>query len=112
VQGQRRGEVPSATLYKSLAFQVYMQGGSYIAPNTIKMQNFSTCPLSGGDWDTGCCDRAAALGADSSARSWASTKGSTTNHWSGHTVRGLVSVYGGSYYIYKARAKVTYGILK
>jgi hypothetical protein len=104
--------LPAATVYKSLAFQVYMQGRWWSAPNSIKLQNFSTCPLAAGDWDEGCFDHAGRLGADTSAKTWLSTRGSPTRNRSGRIVRGLASALAGTFYIYKARVKVTYGILR
>jgi hypothetical protein len=104
--------LPSATVYKSLRFQVYAQGGLYTAPNEIKLQNFARCPLTTGAWNESCFDHAGSLGASTSGKSWRSTSGSPTSNRSGRIVRGAASILAGTYYIYKARIVVTYGVLR
>lgn len=106
--------LPAAVAYKGLYFQVYHSGIKWSAPNQISMQNFSTCPLTSGDWDEACFDVVASIGSVTSntTKLWSSVHGSATANRSGRTVRGLASVSGGTFYIYKARIKVTYGVLK
>ena len=58
-----------------------------------------------------CFDHAGGL-AGSTVPAWVSTGASPTNNRSGRTVRGAVSILAGTFTIYKARVKVTYGLLK
>jgi hypothetical protein len=100
--------IPSATVYKSISFQVYAKGVFGAAPNEIGLQNFATCPYSTA-WNEYCFDHRRALGGSSFY--WVSAPGSITYNRYGRTVRGIVSVYYGTYYIYKARVKVYYATL-
>ena len=105
--------LPSAVAYKGLYFQVYFSGALWAAPNDIKLQNFSTCPLTSGAWDEACFDHDGGLGAESATtRQWTSAHGSPTASRSGRTVRGMASIVAGTFYIYKARVKVTYAVLR
>jgi hypothetical protein len=104
--------LPSATVYKSLWFQIYVKGGLTAPANEFGMQNFKECPLTVGDWNAACFDRwEGAVGAPSGAPAWASTAGSVTFNRSGRTVRGLVSVNAFTVYVYKARVKLVYAVL-
>jgi hypothetical protein len=102
--------LPSATLYKYLYFKVYakhvFQTG---APTQIGSQNFSTCAYST-TWDEGCFDAWKTIGNTGTTVTY-STSSLTSAHRYGRYVRGMVSDYGGTTYVYKAEATVTYGIL-
>jgi hypothetical protein len=100
--------IPSATVYKYITFQVYARGGFISAPNVIGLQNFATCPYSTA-WNEYCFDHRRGLGGSSVY--WVSAPGSPTYNRYGRTVRGMVSVHAGTFYIYKARVKVYYATL-
>ena len=104
--------IPAATVYKSIAFQVYTNAILSVPPNDIGMQNFETCPTLSGDWSLGCFDQLESIGRDSGALTWRSTSGSVTANRTDRTVRGMVSVYSSTVYIYKVRVKVVYGVLE
>ncbi len=105
-------KLPSATVYKSIQFQVYVQAVWSVPSNDLAMQNFQACPSTSGDWNIGCFDHASSFGSQSTARHWDSTKGSVTKNRKGQMVRGLVSVNSGNVYVYKARVKVVYQVLQ
>lgn len=105
-------KLPSATFYKSISFQVYVQAAWSVPPNELAMQNFQACPSTSGAWNLGCFDRVSSFGSQSTARHWDSTKGSITKNRKGQIVRGLVSVNFGNVYVYKARVKVVYQVLQ
>jgi hypothetical protein len=103
--------LPSAPVYKSIAFQVYAKGPRGVPPALIGLQNFATCAYtSPGGWYESCFDRWRAIGNWTAA--WFSASGSATINRHGRTVRGLVSVQAFTYTIYKARIKVVYGVLQ
>ena len=105
--------LPSAPVYKSIAFQVYSKGPLNTQPSAIGLQNFINCPYSSsGDWYAGCFDHWKNIGSTSSSPVWYSTSGSVTANRYGRTVRGLVSVNAFTQTIYKARVKVVYGVLQ
>lgn len=105
--------LPTAVVYKSIAFQVYSKGPISVPPNMIGMQNFRTCPLAGGAWNEACFDRWAGLGSSSGTTAiWQFASGSLTTNLSGRTVRGLVSVASSTHTIYTARIRVIYQILQ
>ena len=103
--------LPSAIVYRSIAFQAYVKSPLTVPPNTIGIQNFKTCPISTG-WNEGCFDHRAGIGTSSSSLVWKTSTGSATNNRSGRTARGMVSVYVGTVYVYKVRIKVVIGVLK
>jgi hypothetical protein len=105
--------LPSATVYTSLAFQVY--GRSYLSapPNEIAVQNFHVCPYSStGAWNEACFERWRGMGTASGALAWTSVAASPTYDRYGRTVRGLVDASVGTVYVYKVRVKVTYATLQ
>jgi flagellar hook capping protein FlgD len=103
--------LPSATVYRSLAFQAYVKGSGGVPPNELGMQNFKTCSISSG-WHESCFDHWGYGGAHPFYPIWRSTSGSPTNNRSGRDVRGLFSVNYGTVYVYKVRVKVVFGVLK
>jgi hypothetical protein len=105
--------LPSATVYKSLSFQVYSKGTLWAAdpPNEFGVQNFTWCPYSS-DWSDACFERWASLGNSTGTLTWKSTAASLTADRAGRTVRGMAEISVGTYDVYQARFAVTYGILK
>jgi hypothetical protein len=104
--------LPSATVYKSIRFQVYAKAPYSVPPNLIAMQNFNACPLVGGTWDLGCFDHWGTLGYSTTALHWSSTTGSPSHNRIGRIVRGAAVVQSGTIYIYKARVRVVYQVLQ
>jgi hypothetical protein len=105
--------LPSAALYKSITFQVYAKGGLYAASNGIALQNFVTCPYtSTGTWYEACFDHWGGVGGSPSAAVWTSASGHRNHNRHNRTVRGMVSVSGGTFTVYKVRVKVVYGVLQ
>jgi FlgD Ig-like domain len=105
--------MPSASVYKSISFRIYMKGGLSVPTNYISMQNFVACPYSSSTtWNPGCFDHASPIGSSSATAFWDMTSGNTTSNRYGKTIRGLVEVNFGTVYIYQARVHVVYGILK
>jgi flagellar hook assembly protein FlgD len=105
--------LPSATIYKSMKFQVDAKSGFIGAPAQIGMQNFSLCPYTTGtDWNTSCFDRWIQIGNATATTAWYTTWGSITTNRYGTHARGTLSVQGGTVYAYKVQVVVTYGILK
>lgn len=105
--------LPTATIYKSIKFQVDAKAGFIGAPVQIGMQNFSTCAYAtDNDWNTSCFDRWVQIGNSTATTAWYTTWGSITTNRSGTHARGTLSVFGGTVYVYKAQVVVTYGILK
>jgi hypothetical protein len=103
--------LPSATVYKSIQFQVYSKGPLSVPPSFIAVQNFVICPYSStAPWDVGCFNHPRSIGSTSTA--WFSTSGNVTNNRHGKTVRGMVSVDAFTQTIYKARVKVVYAVLQ
>ena len=103
--------IPSATKYKSIWFQIYTKAYFAAPGNEMGLQNFATCPYSA-DWNTGCFDRWHTFGFTNGGPGWAATSGSLTNNRYGRIVRGTVVVTYGTVYVYKARIKVVYQVLK
>ena len=103
--------LPSATVYKSIAFQVYVKSPLATVQNYIGIQNFKTCSVGAG-WDETCFDHWRSIGSSSSSPVWMTSSGSANNNRSGRTARGMISVYYGTAYVYKARIKVVVGVLK
>jgi hypothetical protein len=100
--------LPSATVYKSLKFQVYAK--SPASPfNQIGAQNFSWCALSS-TWYADCFDHF--LPIRSSTTAWYSTSLSPTYNRTGRTVRGMIAVEYGTVYVYKVRVYVSYATLQ
>jgi hypothetical protein len=104
--------LPSAVVYRSIAFQAYVRGGWWAAPNDFALQNFRTCPLASGPWDYACFDHEVGLGLDYPFYGWESVPGSATTNRSGRTVRAAASVVAGTFLITSVRVKVTYGVLR
>ena len=100
--------LPSATVYKSLKFQVYAK--SPASPfNQIGGQNFSWCALSS-TWYGDCFDHFVAI--RSSTTAWYSTSLSPTYNRTGRTARGILAVQYGTVYVYKVRVYVSYATLQ
>jgi hypothetical protein len=105
--------LPSATVYKSIAFQVYAKALFTAPANSIGMQKFTTCPYSStAAWDESCFDRWKSIGSGSTSAVWYSTSGSVTANRYNRVVRGLVSVNTGTVTIYSTRVKVVYQVLQ
>lgn len=102
--------LPSAIVYRSIAFQAYVKGPLSVPTNLIGMQNFKLCSLS--VWNEGCFDHWAAAGSSSTSPTWRTSSGSANNNRTGRTARGMLSVYFGTVYVYKVRIKVVIGVLK
>jgi hypothetical protein len=105
--------LPSAPVYKSIAFQVYANGAAWAGGSTFGLQNFTWCPyIASSTWNVSCFDHWDGLGSSPVATQWYSTGGSATHNRSGRYVRGIVSVPVGTMTIYKARVKLVYGVLR
>ena len=63
-------------------------------------------------WSDACFDRYRGIGNASGALTWFQTGSTSAANRSGRYVRGLVDAGYGSTYIYKARVKVVYQLLK
>jgi hypothetical protein len=100
--------LPSATVYKSLKFQVYAKSPATVF-NAIAGQNFSVCGLTT-TWYVDCFDHWHGIGGSSTA--WFSTSLSPTYNRIGRTVRGLIDVEYGTVYVYKVRVYVSYATLQ
>jgi hypothetical protein len=104
--------LPSATIYKSIKFQIYAKGGLGVPPTDIGMQNFKTCPyVASTTWDVSCFDRMVGVG-NQGTTAWYTTYGYVTTNRSGNRARGIISDGAGTWYVYKVQVVVTYGILK
>lgn len=102
--------LPTANVYKSIAFQVYDKGPASAPPALIGLQDFADCPYtSTGGWSESCFDHWKLVG--NYTTQWFSAPGSVTYNRHGRTVRGMVSVPVLTHTIYKARVRVVYGIL-
>jgi hypothetical protein len=105
--------LPSAVVYKSIAFQIYTKAPFFSAPNKLGLQNFAWCPYAPStSWSMACFDHWQSVGNEIGTTSWMSAAGSPTNNRSGRIVRGAVSIDGGTVYVYKARVRVVYGVLQ
>lgn len=104
--------LPSATVYKAVAFQVYARGVLAVPGNYIGLQNFEACPYTSvGTWYESCFDHWTMIG-NYNTSAWYSASGSPSKNRHGRTVRGMVLVNTGTFTIYKARVKVVYGVLQ
>jgi hypothetical protein len=103
--------LPSAAIYKSIAFQAYLKGPVSTPRNRLGMQNYKTCSPSYG-WIETCFDRWVTAGTSSANAVWRTATGTVTNHRWGRNVRGMVSTNHGAVSIYKVRIKVVVGVLK
>jgi hypothetical protein len=98
--------LPSASVYKSIVFQVY--GRSSLIPGiSMGGVDFRVCTRST-TWSTSCVSSWAGMGGTTG---WYSKTLSTAYNRSGRYVRGMVTA-AGSGVVYKSRIKVVYGILK
>jgi FlgD Ig-like domain len=104
--------LPSATIYKAIAFQVYEKGAPSSPGTFIGIGNFHTCIYSSTNWNEACFDHWRAIGHSPLTTMWFSTSGSATDNRYLRTVRRTVSAYSGTHTIYKARVKVTYQVLQ
>jgi FlgD Ig-like domain len=107
--------IPTAVVYKSISFQVYAKGTHSVPANEIGLQNFTTCPYSTDTWNEGCFDHWKPIGSQLGSiptATWYSAPGSVTSNRHSHWIRGMVSVNWGTVTVYKARAKVVYGVLQ
>jgi len=98
--------LPSATVYKSLTFQVYARS-SLVPGIDMGGVDFRLCGRST-TWSTSCV---ASWGGVGGTTAWYSKSLFTTHNRLGRYVRGMVMA-SGSGVVYKARLKVIYGILK
>ena len=103
--------VPSATIYKSLTFQVYAKAVLSAPPTSIAMQDFTECARAS-LWNDTCFDRYRGIGNATGALAWFQTGSTSAANRSGRYVRGLVAAGHGSTYVYKARVKVVYQLLR
>jgi hypothetical protein len=102
--------LPTATVYKSIAFQAYVKGPRSVPPNGMGMQNFQTCPYASGTaWDEACFSLNAVPAA--TAYTWITSAGSATKSRYGRTARGIISVNYGTVYVTKVRIKLVIGTL-
>ena len=102
--------LPSAVIYKSIAFGAYGKAPFYAPPrNFVAMQNFGWCPSLSGDWNTSCFDQFETFGG---TLGWHSTSGSPTWNRRSRTARGMVEITAGTVIIYKVRIRVVYQILQ
>lgn len=98
--------LPSATVYKSLSFQVY--GRSSLIPGlSIGGVDFRQCGRST-TWSLSCVSSWGGVGGTTG---WYSRSLFTTHNRTGRYVRGIVTA-DGSGLVYKARLRVVYGVLK
>lgn len=104
--------LPSATIYKSVSFQVYAKTVLSAPPAYIALQNFTTCPRVTGTWWDTCFDRWKGIGNSTESLAWYTTSSTSAANRSGRYVRGLVDVTFGITYVYKARVKVVYAALE
>ena len=106
-------QAPSATIYKSVSFQVYAKGKQWVPPNFIGLQNFMTCPRTTGTWYDSCFERWKGVGNAAGTTAWFSTGASSSSaNRSGRYVRGMITVESNTVYVYKARVKVVYAVLQ
>jgi hypothetical protein len=99
--------LPAAAAYKGMSFQVY--GRSVNIPGVhIGGWDFRVCGYSAA-WSPGCVSGWSTLSFEGNA--WGVRGLHTVYHRYGRTVRGIAEAEG-SGYVYKARLKVSYGILK
>jgi hypothetical protein len=104
--------LPSATVYRSVAFQAHVKGRLSAPPNLIGMQNFKRCGLTTA-WSESCFDHWEAAGVDNIAGvGWVTSSGSVNNNLLGRTVRGMISGNSGTLYVYQVRVKVVVGVLR
>jgi flagellar hook assembly protein FlgD len=104
--------LPSATIYKSIAFQLEAKAPFAVPPTQIAVQNFVWCARSGPPWNTACFNHVKNIGNSSGSLKWYSTSGNVSSNRDGRYVRGLVYVQHGTVYVYKVRIKVTYQVLQ
>lgn len=103
-------KIPSALIYKKLAFSVTASAHFAAPPALIAMQNFNWC--SGSGWDTSCFDQAKGIGNSSGSTKTYTTSGSVKANRDGKRVRGLAATLGTTVRVSKVQVKVTYQILK
>ena len=106
--------IPSATVYKSVTFQVYAKGRLWAGPgNRIGMQHFLRCPRTTGTWYDTCFDGWRSVGNSAGTVAWYSSSTITSSSYrSGRYARGIIDVSAGTVYVYKARVKVIYQVLQ
>jgi hypothetical protein len=106
--------IPSATIYKSVTFQVYAKARVWAGPGTrIGMQNFVKCPRTTGTWYDTCFDGWRSIGNAEGTSAWYSSAAITSSAYrSGRYARGIIDVAQGTVYVYKARVKVVYQVLQ
>jgi hypothetical protein len=103
--------LPSATVYRSLSFQVYGKAHTGIPMTQIGVQNFVTCGYSS-SWYESCFDHWHWMGTAAASLVWTSTSAHANFNRSGRTVRGMIDVPYGTAYVYRVRFKVTYATLQ
>ena len=104
--------LPSATVYRSVTFQVDAKSPLSVPPTYLGMQNFTTCARVAGTWYDTCFDRWKAIGNATGARAWFSTATTAAADRSGRYVRGIVDVSSGTTTVYGARLLVVYQTLQ
>ncbi len=104
--------IPSATIYKSIKFQVYAKALLSAPPKYMGLQNFTKCPyVASTSWYESCFDHWVSFGNQAGTTAWFTAGGSVSTNRYGHIVRGMVSVPFSTTYIYDARATVYYAVV-
>ncbi len=103
--------LPSAKVYKSIAWQVYAKYPLSTSPTGIGMQNFVWCARSS-SWSDVCFDHWKGIGNSAYSARWYSTSGSIVTNRSGRYVRGIVEGVVATTWVYKVRVRVTYAVLR
>ncbi len=104
-------KIPSAVIYKRVAFRVDAAAPYAAPPTLIAMQNFNWCKRSS-SWSASCFNRVKDIGSSSGSRRWYAVKGSVTANRSGQYVRGLVYVSSGRVLVYRVQVEVVYQVLR
>ena len=104
--------LPSAVLYKSMSFRVYGHVSSVPADSFVGAQNWGFCARGDGTyWDESCFSAWHTVGLTTGGQVWSSTGSLSASYRYGRYVRGIVSAYSSTTYIYKAQVVVTYALL-
>ena len=102
--------IPSATIYKSISFQVYATGPTTSPLSEIGLQNMTWCPDLSGDWFISCFDHWKSWSGKKVA--WHSASGSPSANRKGTKVRGVITSSHGTVTVTKVRVKVVYQVLR
>jgi len=101
--------IPSAVVYKSIAFQVYGTGPTSSPLTTIGLQDMVSCPDLSGDWFIDCFDHWRSWSGTSAA--WHTASGSASTNRNGTRVRGAIVAMHGTVVVTRVRVKVVYQVL-